>query len=120
ARIGKNVDTRTQTVDLFVAVDQHGAPPLLNGVFLQASIPGRTIDSAVTIPRSAIYDDKSVYRVVDSKLQSCEVTVARWEVDSAIVAAGLNNGDTLVVEALQGVTAGMPATPKLSSDEGNL
>lgn len=116
ARIGSNVDIRTQTVDLFVAIDRNGSPPLLNGAFLRASIPGRTIDSAVTLPRSAIYDDKYVYRVLDGKLESCEVTVARWEVDSAVVAAGLSSGDTVVVEAMQGVIAGMPATPKLNSD----
>lgn len=118
ARIGSNVDIRTQTVDLFVAIDKNGAPPLLNGVFLQASIPGRMIDSAVTIPRSAIYDDKYVYRVIAGKLESCKVSVARWEVDSAIIAGGLKSGDTVVVEAMQGVIAGMPATPKLNNGGG--
>lgn len=119
ARIGANVDARTQTVDLFVAVDQNGSPPLLNGVFLQASIPGRIIDNAVTIPRSAVYDEKYVYLVADGKLESREVDVARWEVDSAIVASGLNDGDTLVVEAMQGVIVGMPAAPTLNDIEGN-
>jgi RND family efflux transporter MFP subunit len=119
ARVGSNVDIRTQTVDLFVAIDQNGSPPLLNGVFLRASIPGRTIDNAVTIPRSAVYDDKYVYRVIDGKLESCEVTIARWEVDSAIVATGLRSGDTVVVEALQGVVAGMPATAKLHRGGGS-
>ncbi len=118
-RIGSNVDTRTETVDLFVAVDQNGSSPLLNGAFLQASIPGRMIDSAVTIPRSAVYDDNYVYLVVDSKLQSCKVTIARWEDDSAIVSGGLRSGDTVVIEALRGVIAGMPATAKLNGVGGS-
>jgi RND family efflux transporter MFP subunit len=118
-RIGSNIDTRTQTVDLFVALVDNNSSPLLNGAFLQALIPGRIVNNGVTIPGSSVYQEKYVYLVIDGKLKSSEITIARWEGNSAIIAKGLENGDTVVVEAMQGVIEGMPTTPKFNGVGGS-
>ncbi|TFH42997.1 MAG: efflux RND transporter periplasmic adaptor subunit [Lysobacterales bacterium] len=114
-RVAGSIDERTQTVPVFVGLESMGEGTLFEGAFLEAAVPGRVIDSALEIPRRAIYSDRYVYVVTDGKLEFREVTVARALNSSVIVTGGLHNGDTLVVEPLQGVTPGMLATPRIIS-----
>jgi RND family efflux transporter MFP subunit len=108
-RIGKNIDTRTQTVRVFMNVQHTGNADLFNGVFLEAKIPGRTIENSLSVPRKLIYQDHYVYLVDNGKLEYRKVEIARRELDSVIINGGLFNSDTLVTEVLQGVAEGMLA-----------
>lgn len=117
-RIGKSIDERTQTVQVFISVDQSHKEQLYNGVFLKAYIPGLIIDAAISVPRKALYNEGFVYLIKDGKLDFREVKIARKETDSVIVTDGIYNGDTLVVEVLQGVAPGMLAKAKISEAVG--
>jgi len=108
-RIGKNIDDRTQTVQVFIGINKNGEADLINGIFLKASVPGLTIPQAVSVPNRAVYNDSFVYLVKDGKLKFQQINIARHQMDSVIVNGGLTNGDTLVTELLQGVAPGMPA-----------
>lgn len=109
ARIGSDVDTRTQAVNVFIQLDPEDQGALLNGVFMQARIPGKVIDSALSIPRRALYEQQYVYLIENGELTRRDVSIARMETDEVILSGGLNNGDTLVTQVLQGVAPGMPA-----------
>jgi multidrug efflux pump subunit AcrA (membrane-fusion protein) len=111
-RIGKTIDTRTQTVQIYIAVDQSGDDNLYDGVFLKAQIPGKTIPHACKIPRQALYQEQFVYVIENERLAYRQVQVVRGQPDYTIVNGGLANGDLLVVEMLQGVAPGMPARPR--------
>ncbi len=117
ARIGAQIDTRTQTVPLYVALDVTEKMKLLNGLYLQADIPGHDIIEATVIPRRALYNDRYVYIVTGGELQQREVSVVRRQASSLIVKNGLNDGDTLVIEPLQGVSSGMSATPRFDLNQ---
>ena len=117
ARTGSDIDTRTQTVELYITVDDGYTASLLNGVFLSAHLPGRTIDRAFAVPPKAVYEDRYVYLIVDGVLEKRAVTILRRETDQVIVNGGLDNGDTLVVEIMQGVAPGMPAQSKNVASE---
>jgi multidrug efflux pump subunit AcrA (membrane-fusion protein) len=117
-RIGKTIDTRTQTAQVYIAVDQPGDKNLYDGIFMKATIPGRTIPDACIVPRKVLYEQKFVYLVEDGQLSYQPVQVARQEPDYVIVNGGLANGDRLVMEMLQGVSAGMPARLKQNGSEG--
>jgi membrane fusion protein, multidrug efflux system len=112
-RIGKNIDTRTQTVQVFVNVEDSKKSGLYNGAFLKAEIPGKVIESAISIPRKLIYDKQYVYLIKNGQLDYHRVNIARRELDNVIVNRGLMTNDTLVTEVLQGVAKGMPAKPSL-------
>lgn len=118
-RIGKKTDTRTQTVQVYIAVDAGGDERLHDGVFLEAAIPGRTIPGAVAVPRRALYEESFVYVIEDGHLRYRKVAVARREPDHVIVTGGLHAGDLLVVEMLQGVSDGMLARPRNGGQGGN-
>ncbi len=113
-RVGSNIDSRTQTVDVHIAVAASESQPLLSGAFLQAHIPGKTIANAFPVPPRAVYEDRFVYVIVDGLLQRREVVVERREREAVIVSSGLSSGDILVSEIMQGVEPGMPATSQAS------
>ena len=117
-RIGSNIDTRTQSVQVFASVDRNGENGLYNGVFLKAQIPGTVIKNAISIPRKAIYENKFVYMIKDGKLDYREVDISFKEPESVIATGGLANGDMLVVEMLQGVAPGMLAKARISEEGG--
>ncbi len=117
-RIGKNIDPRTQSVQIYASVDRGDQNGLYNGVFLKAQIPGKVIKNGISIPRKAIYEDKFVYTIKDGKLDYREVDISFQGPESVIATGGVANGDTLVVEVLQGVAPGMLAQARIS-EEGN-
>ena len=113
-RIGKTVDPQTQTAQVYITVDE--ADQLYDGILMKATIPGRTIESAVRIPRRALHNQESVYLIQDGVLALRAVDVVRSEPESIIIAGGLASGDVVVTDVLQGVSPGMPARVK-NSDE---
>ncbi|MCK4574627.1 MAG: efflux RND transporter periplasmic adaptor subunit [candidate division Zixibacteria bacterium] len=114
-RIGSSIDDRTQTIPLYISVDNNEASSLLNGIFVEARIPGRVTQNSVAVPRKALYNENYVYLIKEGKLKYTEVAVARKETNSVIVDSGIAQGDTLVVGAMQGVSAGMPAVARQAS-----
>ncbi len=111
-RIGKTIDTRTQTVQVYIAVDATDDTVLYDGVFLKAVIPGRIIPRAIVVPNKALYEQKYVYILEEGRLASRFVTIARRNADQAIINGGLEEGDQLVTSMLQGVATGMLARSK--------
>ena len=97
---------------VFMTVRRNGDESLYDGVFLRTEIPGMVVSNSYQIPRRALYKEKYVYMIKDGKLDYREVNVAREQEDTVILNGGIANGDTLVVDVLQGVASGMPAIAK--------
>jgi multidrug efflux pump subunit AcrA (membrane-fusion protein) len=116
-RVGSDIDARTQAVHVYISIEDSQKAALLDGVFLKAEIPGRIIEQAFTIPSRAIYEDRYVYLIIGGALARRDISILRKEIDRVIVNGGVNNGDTLIVEIMQGVAPGMPARPKSSVSE---
>lgn len=114
-RIGQSIDTRTQSIPTYVKINN--ASDLPNGVFLSADLPGKNISNAVVVPRQALYNEQYVYLIKDKKFYYQKVGIAFKQLESVVVTSGLNAGDTLVVELMQGVAPGMPAEARLLASE---
>ena len=117
-RIGQSIDERTQTVPAFISIVKNGHP-FYNGIFLRAEIPGATISSAVSVPLRAIYEDRFVYVIENGVFATRDINITFRESDSCIIDSGLADGDTLVVELLQGVAPGMPAQSSEAAGTGD-
>ncbi|HSH00800.1 MAG TPA: efflux RND transporter periplasmic adaptor subunit [candidate division Zixibacteria bacterium] len=111
-RVGGAIDKQTQTVPLYVRLEDAPEETLLDGVFFTASATGRVIERALEIPRRALYEESYVYVVNNGALEYRQVTVDRLQQATAIISDGLSDGDTLVIEPLQGVAPGMLAAPR--------
>ena len=68
--------------------------------------------------RSERKADTYVYLIKQGRLDYREVEIARKETDSIILSGGIQNGDTLVTDVLQGVAPGMPASVRMDANEG--
>jgi len=106
-RIGNSIDERTHTVPVFFEIMNSKNENLFENVFLKAEIPGKAIDLACSMPRKVIYNDAYVYLKKNGKLMRQPVSIVRRELDSVIVNGGLSNGDSLIMDVLQGVAEGM-------------
>jgi len=118
-RIGKNIDPATQSVQVFVSINKKDQAKLYNGVFLTAHISGKVVNNGFSFPRKALYDEKYVYFIEDGKLTYKPVSVARKQTSDIILNGGIQNGDTLVTEVLQGVADGMPAAVRDIQETGD-
>lgn len=98
------VDPRTRTVGFISVVDKPyeqiipgERPPLVRGVFCEVELRGRPLSGRIVIPRLAVHDD-SVYVVNrDSRLERRRVKVEFVQSDLAVISAGLEVGETLIV-----------------------
>lgn len=100
-RISDYVNQNTQSVDVFIAIQENGRK-IYDGQFFQAAIPARTVTDGMIMPRNAIYNGDEVFVVEnDSLLRKREINVIRLTEEDAIF-NGLKEGDDLVVEPLIG------------------
>lgn len=116
-RVGSAIDDFSQTIPMTILLENQPDAVLADGAFLEATVNGLSISDAQTIPPKAIYQDRYVYLIVDGKLERRAVDILRRETDRVIVGGDLENGDTLVVEIMQGVAAGMSARSRAAASE---
>ncbi len=96
--------TRTVTVAVRVAAaDARSANkglPLVEGMFCEVEIPGRTLARAYQVPRAAVSFKKTVYTAKDQRLKTIAVEVARVDNDYAYITGGLTDGDRVIITRL--------------------
>ncbi|HCR30602.1 MAG TPA: efflux transporter periplasmic adaptor subunit [Opitutae bacterium] len=114
-RVEGAIDARTRLSYVVAQVEQpyeksdyKDRPPLKVGLFVEASIEGRQIDSAFRIPRRALHEGDVVYAVdKENRIVIKEVSVLQKGVDTVIVTEGLSDGDLLCLTPLEYVVMGM-------------
>lgn len=114
ARIADAVDPATQSVNVYVSIQQTPGQSLFEGMYLHAEIQGSALRQAMTLPRDAIVQTDRVYVVVDDKLELRQLSVLRLNRDSALV-QGLPEGLPVVVEPLANVSIGMQVKTRTPS-----
>ena len=106
-RTGENIDATTQTVKLFVLVT---GKDLRDGQYLSGAIEAGALTDAVSVPRSALLEDGSLYTVQDSALTKTPVEVLHQGVEQAVV-RGLVNGQVVVTDRISGAYDGLRVAP---------
>jgi RND family efflux transporter MFP subunit len=98
-------DPKTRTITVAVQISgagafQRGRLPLVEGMFCEVEIPGRTLPRAFRIPRQAVGFRGTLFTVVGGRLKTVEVQVARENGDDVLVVGGLEEGDTVITTRL--------------------
>jgi membrane fusion protein, multidrug efflux system len=104
SRMREQLDPRTRTVGLVVAVDKPyeqvipgKRPPLVRGMFCEVELRGAVHSAQVVIPRSA-YHDGTVYVLDDdNRLRRRNVHVRFAQGDFLCLETGLREGEWLIV-----------------------
>lgn len=111
-RTASTVNPRTRMINAYARLD----PPfksdqgmeLTPGMFVNASIQGKSLDKAFRIPRGAIQPGNVAYRVKDeNRLESVSIEILRTDSEWAITTNGLVPGDQLCLTPLLFFTEGM-------------
>lgn len=113
-RTAASVDPQSRVLYAIVEVPEPlAAPfPLLPGVFVEAAIPGRPLADVVTLPRSALRNDDSVWVVdAEDRLQPRAVSVLHSGRSGATV-RGLRPGERVLLREPAVAVAGMAVTPR--------
>ncbi|MFK7895690.1 MAG: efflux RND transporter periplasmic adaptor subunit [Myxococcota bacterium] len=115
-RTEAELDPRSRMVRVVARVaDPYGletersTPPLAVGLFVDAEIQGRTLESVFVLPRDALRDGNKVYVIDDEdQLTFRSVEVVRVERDRFIISQGLAADERICVSPLQAAIDGMP------------
>ena len=79
------------------------------GLFVNGIITGRDVENLVRIPRTALRADNTVMVIDENdQLHFRDVQIFQLTSDSALISAGLNEGERISVSPLQFVVEGMP------------
>lgn len=99
------VDRNTQSVSVFISVQNNSENPLYEGQYLRASFAGEFTGNAMEIPRRAVFNSNMVYVVNDNILRKAEINILRINQESMIF-NGLEENIYVVVEPLINVVEG--------------
>lgn len=105
SRVASYVDESTQMLNVYAKISD--SSNLLSGEFLQVKFGGRILESVFEVPRESIFDENSMYQIVDGKIEPVEVEVVSRKDDSTFI-RGVEPGTVLVIESLVGAYPGMP------------
>ena len=109
------IDSRTRLSYVVAQIDapyekKNGSdrPPLKVGLFVEATIEGKQLSTAIKIPRQALRQDNTVY-IVDNenRLEFKSVKVYKTDTEWAIITSGLDDGDRVCLTPLEYAVMGM-------------
>ena len=95
--------------------------PLRFGAYVNADIYGLTLASATTVPRYLVDNERIAILDSESKLRYVNVDIVRQDGASLVIGGGLNQGDRIIVSALDYPVDGMALaleSDKQDSDDG--
>ncbi|MFH1276898.1 MAG: efflux RND transporter periplasmic adaptor subunit [Candidatus Eisenbacteria bacterium] len=101
------------------AGDDPGRFPLAAGLFVQATIEGRTFDGVVRLPRPALRHGDRVYLYEEGRLRYREVSVLRAGRDEVFVDSGLAEGDLVILSPMDVAVDGMKVRIPGEGGEGS-
>jgi len=111
-RMEAQVDQTSRMVHVVIEVARpyetsENRPALLPGSFVDVRIEGRTLHEVVAVPRHAIHEGGRVWVFDDGTLGVREIEIVREDRQQTVISAGLDDGDLVIVSALDAVTDGM-------------
>jgi RND family efflux transporter MFP subunit len=94
-------ETRSMTVVAQVSPGSQNNPfQLVPGMFVRATIPGKTMSGVIELPRSAVSFENRALVIRNNRLYSTDVEVIRIQNDHAYITGGVDEGDTVITTRL--------------------
>lgn len=91
------VDQGTQSVSVFVKINNERGVELYQGQFLSARFRGKIIENAMEVSRNAVFRNNRVYVVEGDLLKEKQINVIKLN-ENTLVFNGLNEGESLVID----------------------
>lgn len=118
-RTEAGIDASNNAVQAIVRVEQSAAQnpppgenaqtiPLPVGLYVEANIRGKTVDSLYALPREVIRSGNRVLIVdAENRLRFREVEILRLEDERVLITSGLSAGERICMSPIQAVVDGM-------------
>lgn len=103
--------------DPYARAEASDRPPLSVGLFVEATILGKTVKNAVVIPRIALRENRFVWVVKQNEktvLERRDVTILQKGRSEIVVSEGISSGEMICLSTLGVMTEGMEV--RLASD----
>ncbi|SMD32641.1 RND family efflux transporter, MFP subunit [Reichenbachiella faecimaris] len=96
-RIADFIDPNSQSVSVFINIQKRSKYEALDGLFLKARIPGKSVKNAAEVPRRILKNKNEIFVVQDSVLVTRQVRVHKISENNAII-SGLKSGEMMVTD----------------------
>ncbi len=93
------VNQKTQSITVFVSLNNNLKNPLYKGIYLNAKFPGMSLAKTMEIPRNAVFNNNEVFLVKDSVLLKAEINIHKIN-EKTLIFSGLEENSELVIEPL--------------------
>jgi membrane fusion protein (multidrug efflux system) len=103
SRISETVDANTQTVKAYITIS---GDRLYEGIYLNGSLKGITLDSAASVPRFLVVNGEQIYGVENNMLKLLDINVIH-ESEDVMIVKGLKDGTKLVNQVVPGAFEGL-------------
>ncbi len=104
SRINGKVDPQTQTIQVFVQLDQ---PHLKEGLYLEAKISGQEKLNAIELPRNSLIDGNQIYVInADTSLELQQIAVIH-KTRKTIIVQGIKDQTLILRNPIPGAYVGM-------------
>ena len=112
SRTEAEINAQSRMVTAVARIDQNqqpiGTPPLQIGLFVSASIEGRTVKNVMRLPRAALRSNDQVLVIdEDDRIRFRTVNILRVDSEEVIIDGGLVPGERVNVSPIQTVVDGM-------------
>ena len=109
-RVESVIDTSARQLHVIAQIDNpfstDHTSPIKIGQYVTAEISGTTMNDAVVIPNTAIYQNSFVYIAEEGVVQRRDIDIAWQSSTDTVISSGIEYGDRLVVTPLGQVTSG--------------
>ncbi|MGV6853361.1 MAG: efflux RND transporter periplasmic adaptor subunit [bacterium] len=105
-RKSASLDSLTQQASVYASSLNNSLKNIPLDQFVSVNFEGKSLNKAIIIPTSSIYEGSYVYLVKQGKLDRHEITINWQNQDSALIGQGLESGDVLVLTSLGQVLSG--------------
>ena len=107
SRVGAEITSNTGGVNIFanIVINSSEESPLRPGAFVRLKMPDKTYESVVSIPETAVYEDKYIFIVNDQRLKKIMIEILGYDQSKVLVKplddSKIKNGDYVVVNQLR-------------------
>ncbi|MEL6744073.1 MAG: efflux RND transporter periplasmic adaptor subunit [Pseudomonadota bacterium] len=107
-RVGADIMSDRGGVEVIAKLEQVASNAGIRpGAFVEVRVPDRTFPDTAALPDTVLYDGNRVYVVEDGKLKGRSVTVASFDGETALISAGLEEGEQVLVTRITEVSDGL-------------
>lgn len=107
-RIGSQIVSDTGGIEIFAVLDPSESLKLIRpGAFVEVHAPGPVFDNSVLVPEQAVFEDKYVYVIEESRLVKRAIQIEFQQGVNHIITGNLKSGDKILTTRFAEVGPGI-------------